>query len=327
MDSSTIAVSVSPNPPKGKNSKDEASDGDAEAFSISLEVARDEADGEPGTASITIQGVTSESGEAGDASADDSEGEVTIEIDSVVFSGDDLALNLTASTVLGDGSVAITSDGSFGVEGSVSGENEVRLEVGETLTFELPPAEGQVVGGQVTITNLFSNGENGEAALVFAYDADDQQLAVYSALGNETGSVTVDIDVPFARLDFKAVDNDAWFLDQNSNFGVSDVTALFASVVDDLADGASELIDDVLATVGSKLSDLVDLGHFGTVHFEISRVSANKLASIDALSRVNVKVDSDSDRRNQTDLDRNITLRQDLPDRSFIGRAEDRYNG
>lgn len=324
MDSSTIAISVSPNPAKGKSSEETASESEADAFSISLEVARDEAGGEPATTSITIQGVTSESGEAG---ADEPEGEVTIEIETVVFSGDDLEVNLSASTVLGDGSVAITTDGAFGVEGSVSGENEVRLEVGETLTFELPPADGEVVGGQVTITNLFGNGENNEGALIFAYDADDRQLAVYSATGNETGSVTVDIEVPFARLDFKAVDNDAWFLDQNSNFGVSDVTALFASVVDDLADGASELIDDVLANVGSKLAELIDLGHFGTVHFEISRVSANKLASIDALSRVNVKVDRESERQIQNDVDRSVTLQQDLPDRPFVGRAEDRVDG
>ena len=297
MDSATIAVSVSPSPAKGTAGKDEATDDDAEAFSISMEVARAEVDGDTETTSIIIQGVTTESG-----GADDTEGEVTIEIETVVFSGDDLAGNLSASNVLGGGSVAVTADGAFGVSGSISGDSEVRIEVGETLTFELPPTEGEVVGGQVTITNLFSDDGTAEGALIFAYDADDQQLACYCAFGNETGSVTVDIDVPFARLDFKAVDNDSFIFADNANFGVSEVSAMFASVVEDLTDGASQLIDDIVSACGGHLAELVDFGHFGTVNFEVSRVSANTQSTIDALSGARGQEHDERDQRHDHDL-------------------------
>lgn len=304
MESPTIAISVSPAPSKGKNGKDKASGDDAEAFSISLEIARDEAGGDSETTSITIQGVVTES-DASDTDAADTESDFTIEIETVTFSGDDLSQNLGASTVLGGGSVSVTDDGSFGVSGSISGDNEVRLEVGETLTFELPPSEGEVVGGQVTITNLFCNGETTEGALVFAYDANDNQLACYCASGNETGSVTIDIDVPFARLDFKAIDNQTFLFEDNANFGVSDISAMFASVIADLSDGASQLIDDIVSSVGGQLPGLVDLGHFGTVQFEITRISSKQVSRIGALS--------------------NGRLEQDATDQRDIGR--DRYAG
>ncbi|MEM8950649.1 MAG: hypothetical protein AAGC99_15080 [Pseudomonadota bacterium] len=305
MDSPSIAISVSPTPAKGgKGVKDKASDDQAEAFSISLEVARDEADGDTETTSITIQGVVSEGN--GEETGGDTETEFTIEIETVVFSGDELADNLSASTVLGGGAVSVTEDGAFGVTGSISGDQQVHLEVGETLTFELPPSEGEVVGGQVTITNLYSNGDTKEGALVFAYDADDKQLASYIAIGNETGSVTVDIEVPFARLDFKALDNDSIFLKDNSDFGVSDITAVFASMIEDLTEGASELIDDIVTTVGNDIPGLVDLGHFGKVQFEITRISTNQLSAISALSNVR--------------LDQNPAEESDLGRRSYFGQ-------
>ncbi|MDH3658853.1 MAG: hypothetical protein OEU92_02305 [Alphaproteobacteria bacterium] len=298
MDSATIAISLSPSPNKGKSGKDRASDDDADAFSISLEVAREQADGDTETTSITIEGVTTEHDGAGET-----EGEVTIEIETVVFSGDDLAENLSASTVVGGGAVALGEDGAFGVSGSISGDNEVRLEVGETLTFELPSTAGDVIGGQVTITNLFGDGETAEGALIFAYDANDQQLACYCAIGNETGTVTVDIDVPFARLDFKALDNESFILADNSDYGVSNISAVFASVVDDLPEGASELIDDILTGCGNHLAKLVDFGHFGSVHFEVSRVSANTRSTIDALSGARVEQDREHERRDEHDAD------------------------
>ena len=298
MDSATIAISVSPNPAKGKSGTDERPDEAADAFSISLEVAREEAGGETETTSITIQGVATESD-----GSEEAEGEVTIEIETVVFSGDDLAENLSASTVVGGGSVAITEDGAFGVSGSISGDNEVRLEVGETLTFELPPTEGEVVGGQVTITNLLSSDDGTEGALIFAYDADDQQLACYCAIGDETGTVTVDIDVPFARLDFKAIDSGSFYFADNANFGVSEISTVFASVVDDLAEGASQLIDDIVTSCSDHLAKLVDFGHFGTVGFEVSRVSADTRSTIDALSGARVKHDHEHDPRGQHDDD------------------------
>ena len=323
MDSPSIAISVSPTPSKGgKNGKDKASDDDAEAFSISLEVARDEADGDTETTSITIQGVVSE-GDGEETGGADTESEFTIEIETVVFSGDDLADNLSASTVLGGGTVSVTEDGSFGVTGSISGDKEVHLEVGETLTFELPPSEGEVVGGQVTITNLFSNGDTKEGALVFAYDADDKQLATYVAIGNETGSVTVDIEVPFARLDFKALDNDSILLQDNSDFGVGDITAIFASVIEDLSEGASELIDDIVTTVGDHLPGLVDLGHFGKVQFEITRISTNQLSAISALS--NVRIDQNSSE--ESDLGRRSHFGQDGQGSSETWLDARRYAG
>lgn len=335
-DSASVSISVSPNTPNAKGGKQKASDDDANAFEISLEVAREEADGDQSTTNITIQGVatgpdtagTNESGGdikieieiSGEGVAealgvsgndgDDTAADVTIEIETTVFSGDELAQNLSASTVLGSGSVALTDDGGFGVSGSISGDAEVRLEVGETLTFQLPETEGEVVGGQVTITNLLGSGDATEGALVFAYDGDDHLLASYVALGNETGTVTVDIDVAFARLDFKAIDNDSFFLEDNSNFGVSEVSAIFASVIEDLADGASQLIDDIITETGSSLSKLVDLGHFGAVNFEITRITADQVATIDAISRVSVDLDHETDRQNQNHLE-HVTPRQE----------------
>ncbi len=322
MDSPTIAISVTPSPSKGKSGKDQASEEDADAFSISLEVARDDADGDTETTSITIQGVVTES-EASDADGTETEVDVTIEIETVVFSGDDLAENLSASNVLGGGAVAVTEDGAFGVTGSISGDNEVRLEVGETLTFELPPTEGQVVGGQVTITNLFSNDESTEGALVFAYDAEDKQLACYCAIGNETGSVTVDIDVPFARLDFKALDNDSPLLQDNSNFGVSDISALFASVIEDMSEGSSQLIDDVISSVSKHLPSLVDIGHFGKVQFEVTRISSNQLSTIGALSNVRIEQNS----ADESDFGRKSHFGQDGQGSSETWLDERRYAG
>ena len=320
MDSPTIAISVSPNPAKGAGGKDQSAEDSANAFSISLEVAREEENGETGaaTASITVQGSVT-----GGDEASGTEGDVTIEIESIVFSGDELADNLSASTVVGGGSVAVTADGSFGVNGSVSGENEIRLEVGETLTFELPPTEGEVVGGQVTITNLFSDGEIQEGALVFAYDADDQQLACYCALGNETGSVTIDVDVPFARLDFKALDNDSLLLEQNSNFGVGEISALIASIVEGLEEGASQLIDDIVTQGGNHLAKLVDVGHFGKVHFEISRVSANQQSTIAALGNVRVDRGDEADRVDRGRFGQELNGRENHLDHTDHRRAED----
>lgn len=316
MQSPAIAMSVSPAAVKAKGGPGQASEDDAKAFSMSLEVAREEAGGETETTSITIQTVTTGSGAAGTGEPA-AAGDMIIEIETVVFSGEDLAENLRASTVLGGGSVALNEDGSFGVAGSISGENEVRLEVGETLTFDLPPSEGEVVGGQVTITNLFGDGETAEGALVFAYDADGRQLACYCALGDETGSVTVDIDVPFARLDFKALDNGSWRLEDNANFGVGKISALFASVVEDLAEGASQLIDDVLTRGGIDRARLVDFGHFGKVSFEVNRVSTQSRSIIDALNGVSIDRDKNSD---DTERDR---LDPGLRDRAFAGARPD----
>jgi hypothetical protein len=371
MDSPDIAISVPSNAPKGKSAKDGGPDDNA--FSVSLEVARKEAKGEPsviaqsGTAnrshsqsgssdeddatvsisvtvtedettgeteatSITIDGLTT-----GDVSGDNveeetlsisvtvsddettgetetttsitieglgtdgegsSESDLTIEIETVSFAGDELASALSASTVLGGGTVAETADGSFGVDGSVSGSADIRLEIGETLTFSLPAIEdGEVVGGQVTITNLFSNGETREGALVFAYDADDQQLACYCALGNETGVVTIDIDVSFARLDFKALDNDSWFLQENSNFAVGDVDVNVATFVGNAGLEEGDVMSDLLA-YGNKIhnADLLDIGHFGTVNFEIGRISVNKQVAINSLRTVDADQERDPER-------------------------------
>ena len=228
----------------------------------------------------------------------------------MTFSGDDLACNLSASTIHGGGAVSVTEDGAFGVEGPVTGEAEVRLEIGETLTFELPPSEGEVIGGQVTITNLYADGETAEGALVFAYDAEDKQLACYAAFGNETGTVTVEIEVPFARLDFKAIDNESLAMVTNSNFGVSDVSAMFASVVEGMAEGAGQLIDDILTRTGLHIPGLVDLGHLGTIHYEVSRVSANHVATIDALSGMRVGRDHRADRQPEPRLHHDWDRRQ-----------------
>ena len=328
-DSASVSISVSQATPNGKPAKGKPSEEEANAFEISLEVAREEVDGDTSTTSITIQGSTSDAASAGETdSAELSDGEVkieieisgdglaealgmtdsadgdalsdvTIEIESVVFSGEALQQNLSASTVFGGGSVAQIDDGSFGVTGSISGDSEVRLEVGETLSFTLPETEGQVVGGQVTITNLFGGEGNSEGALVFAYDSSDQLLASYFALGSQTGEVTIEIDVAFARLDFKAVDNGAFLFEDNSSFGVSDVSAVFASVVEGLSEDASQLIDDIISGAGKALSKIVDLRHFGAVNFEISRITTDQMSTIEGIRRVSVDVDSEIDRERE----------------------------
>ncbi len=329
-DSASVSISVSQATPNGKPAKGKPSDEEANAFEISLEVAREETDGDTSTTNITIQGSTTGETEAdgadqsdgevtieieisGDGLADalgvtDSAGDgtltdVTIEIESVVFSGDDLQQNLSATTVFGSGGVALSDDGSFGVSGSISGDAEVRLEVGETLSFTLPETEGEVVGGQVTITNLFNDDGSSEGALVFAYDADDHLIASYFALGNETGEVTIEIDVAFARLDFKAADNDAFLFEDNSNFGVSEVSAIFASVIEGLSEGASQLIDDIINNAGDALSKAVDLRHFGTVNFEITRITADQMAAIEGIRRVSVELDSEIDRQQEVEIE------------------------
>ncbi len=342
-DSASVSISVSQTIPNGKTAKAQPSDEDAEAFEISLEVAREQSDGDSSTTNITIQGTTTENDGAeesesgvkieieisGDGLAEalgvtENAGtemltDVTIEIESVVFSGANLEQNLTATTIFGDGHVAQTDGGSFGVSGSISGEAEVRLEVGETLSFSLPETEGEVVGGQVTITNLFNDGESGEGALVFAYDSDDRLVASYFALGNETGEVTIEINVAFARLDFKAADNGAFFFEDNSNFGVSEVSAIFASVVEGLSEDASQLIDDIINNAGDILAKVIDVRHFGTVNFEITRITADQMATIEGLRRVSVDLDSEIDRERDVDLEQRDTpgdaWRLDVDDR------------
>lgn len=353
-DSASISISVSPNVPNTKGGKPNASDDDANAFEVSLEVAREEADGEDAPASITIQGTTGQSdnpgsdGTEGDdvtiaieisgdglaealgvSGGDGSEDapDVTIEIETVVFSGDDLAQNLSASALLGDASVAVSEDGSFGVSGALSGDAEVQLEVGETLTFELPETEGEVVGGQVTITNLFNDDGESEGALVFAYDADDQLVATYAVLGNDSGTVTVDIDVSFARLDFKAIDNDAFLFEDNSSFGISEIGAIFASVIEDLAEGASQLIDDVIGGASSSVPELADLGHFGAISFELGRITVDQMADIDALSRVSVDLDQETDRHDRNHGEQESAVQSNNADHLRLWHMGDRLAG
>jgi hypothetical protein len=333
-DSASVSISVSQNASNGKPAKGKPSEDETNAFEISLEVAREETDGESSTTNITIHGTTTESGKAGDADgsglsdgdtkieieisgdglaealgvSDSADAEaltdVTIEIESVVFSGDELHQNLSASTVFGGGSVVQTDDGSFGVSGSISRDAEVRLEVGETLSFILPETDDLVVGGQVTITNLFDDHGGSEGALVFAYDADDKLLASYFALGNETGEVTIEINVAFARLDFKAADNGAFLFEDNSNFGVRDVSAVFASVVEGVSDDASQLIDDIISNAGNILTKVIDLRHFGTVNFEISRITSDQMATIEGIRRVSFELDSEIDREQDGEIER-----------------------
>jgi len=281
-----------------------------DALSISVTVSDDQTSGDAETTSITIEGLSMDGGV-------DTDGDLTIEIETISFTGDELAASLSASTVLGGGAVAETADGSFGVNGSVSGSADIRLEIGETLTFELPKIEdGEVVGGQVTITNLFSDGNRREGALIFAYDSDDKQLAVYTAIGNETGTVAVDIDVSFSRLDFKALDNDSWFLKENSNFAVGDIGVNIASFMSDVMDGASDVVSDLLA-YGNKIqnADLLDVTQFGTVNFEIGRISVNKQLAIGSLSSVDADLERDQERLRDGGLERGPAHQPDLQSR------------
>lgn len=285
MDGTSVANTVSATTVNGSDAGDDLSGN--EAFSASLDAARDQLDESSVSLQVTVSG-TDDTG---------AEEEVVIEIETVVFSGDELSDHLSATTVLGGGAVAQSHDGAFGVAGSVSGTRDIRIEVGETLTFDVPPSEGDVVGGQVTITNLFSNEHTTEGALVIVYDADDQQVAWHYAIGNEEGTVTVDITVPFARLDFKALDNDSWVLQANSNFGVSDIATLVASEPDL---PPAEDVADASAGQGGGFANffksLLDFGHFGKVTFEINRISLEQTAIADALQHAGFNRDADQDR-------------------------------
>ena len=121
MDSPAVAITVSANPGKGKANQPSGSD--EQEFKLSLEVARKESDGETTTTNITIEGIQTD---GTNGAGEHAEGEVTIEIETLSFTGDTLACHLSATTVTGDGSVALAVDGAFGVEGSVSGSDEVR---------------------------------------------------------------------------------------------------------------------------------------------------------------------------------------------------------
>lgn len=285
MDGTSVAITVSATTVSGSDAGDDLSGN--EAFSASLDAARDQLDDSSATIQITVSGTD-------DAGAEE---EVVLEIETVVFSGEELSDHLSATNVLGGGAVAQNHDGTFGVAGSVSGDRDLRIEVGETLTFDVPPSEGDVIGGQVTITNLISDEHTTEGALVIAYDADDQQVAWRYAIGNEEGTVTVDINVPFARLDFKALDNDSWVLQANSNFGVSDIATLIASKpdpapVEDVADAPA----GQSGGLAEFFKSLLDFGHFGKVTFEVNRISLEQTAIAEVLQQANFGRDADQKR-------------------------------
>lgn len=286
MDGTSVAITVSATTVSGSDSGDDLSGN--EAFSASLDAARDQLDEPSASIQITVSGTD-------DAGAEE---EVVLEIETVVFSGEELSDHLSATNVLGGGTVARSHDGAFGVAGSVSGDRDLRIEVGETLTFDVPPSEGDVIGGQVTITNLFSDEHNTEGALVIAYNADDQQVAWHYAIGNEEGTVTVDINVPFARLDFKALDNDSWVLQANSNFGVSDIATLTATERATPTDGVTDASTGFSGQWADVALSLLDIGHFGKVTFEVNSISLQNSAVVDALNYAGLNHDADQDRYN-----------------------------
>ncbi|MGI9451519.1 MAG: hypothetical protein ACR2QH_12930 [Geminicoccaceae bacterium] len=153
--------------------------------------------------------------------ADDKPGDVEIEIEITTLEGNDLADNLSVTSNRGNAEISITADGDIGV--STDGffySDTPEIQIGETLTFTVPNELGNVQGATINVSNLVDDKTGAESALVIAYDAEGKEVFRCVVEGNDTGKVTVDIDVSFSKVDFKPVDNGSWTLSGNSDFTI-----------------------------------------------------------------------------------------------------------
>ena len=150
--------------------------------------------------------------------------EIEIEITTTTFEGEDLADNLSVSSNRGTSEVSIASDGSIGVstEGLFFDDNQ-QVQMGETVTFTVPPELGEVQGATITVSKLVDSKTGGESALVMAFDSEGKEVFRHLIEGSEHGDVSIDIDVSFAKVDIKPVDNLSWTLAGNSDFAVKRV--------------------------------------------------------------------------------------------------------
>jgi len=170
---------------------------------------------------IEIEITTSEGDDlAENASGNETSEEIEIEIEITTFEGDALADNLSVTSNRGSTEISITTDGAIGAstDGFFFSDNP-EVQMGETLTFTVPEELGNVQGGSITFSNLINNEKGFESALIIAFDALAEVMRRLAG-GNESGDVTVDIDVAFNSLDVRPVDNGSWTLQGNSDFQI-----------------------------------------------------------------------------------------------------------
>lgn len=160
-------------------------------------------------------------GASTEESAESSSDDIEIEIEITTFEGDGLLENLSVTSNRGTAEISITTDGDVGVstDGIFFSDNP-EVQMGETLTFTVPTELGEAQGATITVSNLVDDETGAESALVIAYDAEGNEVLRCLVEGDESGDVTVDIDVSFSKIDFKPVDNGSWTLSGNSDFTI-----------------------------------------------------------------------------------------------------------
>ena len=169
-----------------------------------------------GEATLSTAQATSKARSDGDKPDD-----VEIEIEITTLEGSELAEYLSVTSNRGDAEISITADGDIGVStDGIFYSDTPEVQIGETLTFTVPDEMGHVQGASINVSNLVDDKTGAESALVTAYDAEGKEVFRCVVEGNETGKVTVDIDISFSKVDFKPVDNGSWTLSENSDFTI-----------------------------------------------------------------------------------------------------------
>lgn len=120
-------------------------------------------------------------------------------------------------------------DGAFGVANGARGVDRAGAEIdrGQAVFFTVPDGQGEIAGATVELKNLYAFGPDGdrvETATVVARDAAGRIVGEYDVRGTENGIARLQIDVPFASLEFRPSDNGAGGSSNNSDFGVNAIT-------------------------------------------------------------------------------------------------------
>jgi hypothetical protein len=137
------------------------------------------------------------------------------------YVGDELVRQLDAG-----GAAIGGSNGAYGVQSGRDCELPGEIDPGESLTFHVPNG-GRAASGQVTIDKLFNAGPDGnrqEQGVVEVYDGGHLvKTIVIRGYSATNGQQTVEVDVPFTRLVFKATGEYRGH-GNGSDFAVSGVT-------------------------------------------------------------------------------------------------------
>ena len=197
----------------------------------------------------------------------------SVEIEIKTFEGGDLVDQLSVTSRRGTADLTLSADGAVGVatDGFFYTDNP-NVQMGETLTFTVPSDLGEVHGGAITFSNLLNSDKKAERALVIANDARGYEVLRCLVSGDASGQVTLDIDVSFASLDVKPVDNGSWTLSGNSDFTIERI---------DVKTGVAADQDDGHQHQGGFLSDLFGLFAFKdfSVRDAIERFDRNSIST------------------------------------------------